>query len=68
MPWLKMSDTAAMHPIVLAVAEHPDADERSVDEVFGLVGWVACVVVVVMVSPCLDILPGLKAGALSAYR
>ena len=41
MPWLKMSDTAAMHPIVLAVAEHPDADERSVDEVFGYVSRLA---------------------------
>ena len=35
MSWLKMSDVAATHPVVLAVAEHPDADERSVDEVFG---------------------------------
>ena len=30
-----MTDTAATHPIVLAVAEHPDADDRSVNEVFG---------------------------------
>lgn len=35
MPWARLTDTAATHPIVLAVAEHPDADDRSVNEVFG---------------------------------
>lgn len=35
MAWIKVSDTAAMYPALLAVAEHDDADERSVDEVFG---------------------------------
>lgn len=37
MTWLRMSDTAAFHPIVTAVLEHPDADERSEDELFGFV-------------------------------
>lgn len=35
MAWLRMTDTAAMHPIVLAVDEHELADDRTVDEVFG---------------------------------
>ncbi len=35
MSWVRMTDTAAFHPIVLEVLEHPEADERSVDEVFG---------------------------------
>ena len=37
MPWARLTDTAATHPIVLAVAEHPDADDRSVNEVFGFI-------------------------------
>lgn len=35
MAWLRLTDASSMHPIVLAVLDHPDADERSVDEVFG---------------------------------
>ncbi|MBN0039370.1 hypothetical protein JN535_04170 [Cellulosimicrobium cellulans] len=35
MTWLRLTDTYATHPRVLAVLEHPDADERSVDEVCG---------------------------------
>lgn len=35
MTWLRITDTFATHPTVLAVLEHPDADERSVDEVAG---------------------------------
>ena len=35
MAWLRMGDTVADHPIVLAPLEAPDADERTVDEVFG---------------------------------
>lgn len=41
MPWLRVSDTVAMHPIVLAVAEHPDADERTADELFGFISRLA---------------------------
>jgi len=35
MAWLRLGDTAATYPKLLEVAEHPDADESSVDEVFG---------------------------------
>ena len=35
MPWLRLSDTAAHDPRVVAVLEHPDADERTADELFG---------------------------------
>lgn len=35
MAWMRVSDTAAMYPPLLAIAEHPDADDRTVDEVFG---------------------------------
>lgn len=37
MAWLKAGDTAAMDERVLGVAELADADERSVNEVFGFV-------------------------------
>ncbi|MGO2819442.1 MAG: hypothetical protein ACTIA5_01485 [Brachybacterium tyrofermentans] len=37
MAWLKAGDTAAMDERVLGVAELSDADERSVNEVFGFV-------------------------------
>lgn len=37
MAWLKAGDTAAMDERVLGVAELTDADERSVNEVFGFV-------------------------------
>ena len=37
MSWLKASDTAAMHPRVLAVAGQAGADPRCVNEVFGFV-------------------------------
>jgi hypothetical protein len=36
-----MTDTFATHPTVLAVLEHPDADERSVDEVAGYMARLA---------------------------
>ncbi|WP_182112902.1 hypothetical protein [Actinotalea sp. JY-7876] len=35
MAWLRLGDTAATYPALLEVAEHPEADEGSVDEVFG---------------------------------
>lgn len=35
MPWLRLSDTSADHPIALAVLEHDDADDRILNEVFG---------------------------------
>ena len=35
MPWLRIGDTAATDPRVLAVDEHPDADDRTRLEVFG---------------------------------
>lgn len=37
MPWLRVGDTAANHPTVLAVLEHQDIDDRLVNEVFGFV-------------------------------
>lgn len=37
MPWLRVSDTAAHDPRVVAVLDHPDADERTADELFGYV-------------------------------
>ncbi|UVF61169.1 HNH endonuclease [Arthrobacter phage Aoka] len=37
MPWLRIGDTAANHPIALAVLEAPDADDRLLNEVFGFV-------------------------------
>lgn len=37
MPWLRMGDTAANHPIALAVLEDPAADDRLLNEVFGFV-------------------------------
>ncbi|QCP08219.1 HNH endonuclease [Micrococcus luteus] len=37
MPWLKVSDASAMHPIALAAMEAEDADERLVNELFGYV-------------------------------
>ncbi len=56
-----MSDTAAMHPIVLAVAEHPDATESSIDEVFGFMSRLATMSAqyltdyVVMFSTCIQV-------------
>lgn len=38
MPWLKTSDQAADHPIVIAPLESEEADDRIVNELFG---WVA---------------------------
>lgn len=35
MAWIRLGDTAATYPKLLEVDEHPDADESSVDEVFG---------------------------------
>lgn len=35
MTWVRLTDTAAMHPIVLGVADHPDATDDTVDIVFG---------------------------------
>ncbi|MFJ3957714.1 hypothetical protein [Arthrobacter sp. NPDC090010] len=37
MPWLKQSDAAANHPIVLTAHELPDADDRILNELFGYV-------------------------------
>lgn len=37
MAWMRTTDTAATHDVVLAVLADPSADERSVNEVFG---WV----------------------------
>ncbi|MEW1964652.1 HNH endonuclease [Micrococcus sp. NPDC078436] len=37
MPWLKVSDASAMHPIALAALETDDADDRLVNELFGYV-------------------------------
>ncbi len=37
MPWLRIGDTAANHPTVLAVLEDPAADDRLLNEVFGFV-------------------------------
>lgn len=37
MAWLRITDAFGTHPIVLGVMEHPDADERSVDEVAGYI-------------------------------
>ena len=37
MPWLKQSDAAANHPIVLAAHELDDADDRTLNELFGYV-------------------------------
>jgi hypothetical protein len=35
MPWLRQSDTAANHPIVLSALELDDADDRILNELFG---------------------------------
>lgn len=37
MPWLKVSDQAANHPIVLSALEMEDADDRVMNELFGFV-------------------------------
>ena len=37
MPWLRLGDTAANHPIALAVLEDPAVDDRLLNEVFGFV-------------------------------
>lgn len=37
MPWLRVGDTAANHPIVLSVLEYHEIDDRLVNEVFGFV-------------------------------
>lgn len=37
MPWLRIGDTAANHPIALAVLEDPAVDDRLLNEVFGFV-------------------------------
>lgn len=35
MAWIRIGDTGALHPIVLAVLEHDDCDDRLVNEVAG---------------------------------
>lgn len=35
MPWLKLGDTAANHPIAVAALEHPDGSTQLLNEVFG---------------------------------
>lgn len=35
MSWLKSSDASHMHPVVLQGLEHPDADDRTLNELFG---------------------------------
>lgn len=35
MPWLRLGDTAAMHPRLLGVVEYVDFDERLLNETFG---------------------------------
>ena len=37
MPWLRIGDTSADHPVVLAVLESEGADDRLLNEVFGFV-------------------------------
>lgn len=37
MPWLKVSDQAANHPITLRALEMDDADDRTTNELFGFV-------------------------------
>lgn len=37
MPWLRTGDTAAHHPVALAVLEHEEADDRIVNELFGFI-------------------------------
>ena len=43
MTWLKLSDTAPMHPKVLRLALTRGADERTVDEVFGFISRCAAI-------------------------
>lgn len=38
MPWLRVGDTSATHPIVLRALELDDADDRILNELFGFVG------------------------------
>ena len=35
MPWLKLSDQAPHHPMLMEVLEHPSADDRTLNEVMG---------------------------------
>lgn len=35
MPWLRLGDTSANHPIALAVLAHDDVDDRLLNELFG---------------------------------
>lgn len=37
MTWAKVSDDSAFNPVALAPAEHPDFDDRLINEVFGFV-------------------------------
>ena len=37
MAWLRTGDNVANHPIVLAVLEHHEADDQSVNETFGFI-------------------------------
>ncbi|QDH86223.1 HNH-endonuclease [Brevibacterium phage AGM12] len=37
MAWLRTGDNVANHPIVLAVLEHPQANDNSVNETFGFI-------------------------------
>lgn len=37
MPWLKVSDQAAFHPVLLRILELHSSDDRSMNEVFGFV-------------------------------
>jgi 5-methylcytosine-specific restriction endonuclease McrA len=36
-PWLRVGDTSAHHPVVVGVLEHPSADDRLLNECFGFV-------------------------------
>lgn len=42
MTWLRVGDTAAHDPRTIAPLDHDDADERTVDEVFGFSVRLAC--------------------------
>ncbi|NHN55792.1 hypothetical protein G9U51_08380 [Calidifontibacter sp. DB0510] len=37
MPWLRLGDNAATHPLVTALAGVPGSDDRTINEVFGFV-------------------------------
>ncbi|MDK8351148.1 hypothetical protein QP786_04185, partial [Gleimia europaea] len=37
MAWVRVGDTAGTDPSLMAVMEHPKADERTINEAFGFV-------------------------------